>query len=92
MERLIRAVTYVSALDQDSMAVMEAISLLRHCQSYSSVVYSLEDLIFYKISSAKDAHKLRSVSSALTEYHLSFALGSFPPCMQNYYSLIWTRT
>jgi hypothetical protein len=92
MERLIRAITYVSALDQDSGAVMEVISLLRHSQPYSSVLSSLEDLIFYKISSAKDAHKLNSVSSALSEFRLSFTLGSFPPCIQNYYSLTWTRT
>lgn len=74
LEKLIRSLTYVSAIDQASSAVTEAISILHSNQAYLTVGFGLENLLFHRIG--KEWQDRSSLSSLLGQYELSLLLGN----------------
>lgn len=74
LEKLNRGLTYVSAVDQDSSAVIGAISTLHSGKTYLAVAMGLEELLFFKIN--KEWEDRSGLSSLLGQYELSLILGS----------------
>ena len=74
LERLIKGLTYVSAMDQASSAVKTTISVLHFTPDYLTIIPSLEDLLFHRIG--KEWEDRNSISSLLEQYELSVILGN----------------
>lgn len=75
LERLIRATTYVSGLDQAASAISKSVSALHTNDEYLTVASHLEDLLLHRIS--KEWGNRSSISSIMAQFLFSLNLGGY---------------